>query len=81
MTFQYLKEAYKQQGNQLFTQVDSDRTKGNDSKLKEGRFRLDVKGKYFAQRVVRCCHRLPREAGDAPSLEAFRPGWALDNLV
>ena len=45
--FQYLKEDYKWEGNQLFTQIDSDRTRGNCFKLKEGRFRLDVRGKFF----------------------------------
>jgi len=35
--FQYLKGDYKQ-GNQLFTWVDSDRTRGNGFKLKEGRY-------------------------------------------
>ena len=28
MAFQYLKEAYKQEGERLFTRVDSDRTRG-----------------------------------------------------
>ena len=28
VAFQYLKEAYKQEGEQLFTQKDSDRTRG-----------------------------------------------------
>jgi len=41
-------------------------------KLKERRFRLDVKGNFFIERVVRCLNRLPREAVDTPSLEAFR---------
>ena len=36
--FQYLKGAYTQEGNQLFTQCDSDRTRGNGFKLKEGDF-------------------------------------------
>ena len=36
--FQYLKRDYKQEGSQLFTKVDSDRTRGNSFKLKEGKF-------------------------------------------
>ena len=41
--FQYLKGAYKQEGERLFMRVDSDRTRGNDLKLKQGRFRLDIR--------------------------------------
>ena len=33
MAFQYLKGAYKREGEQLFTRVDSDRTMGSDLKL------------------------------------------------
>ena len=61
--FQYLKGAYKQEGSQLFDRVDNSRTRGNDFKLKEGRFRLDIRGKFFTKRVVRCWNRLPREVG------------------
>ena len=32
--FQYLKEAYKQEGVRLFVRVDSDRTRGNGFKLR-----------------------------------------------
>ena len=81
--FQYLKGAYKQEGSQLFERVDNSRTRGNDFKLKEGRFRLDVRGKFFTMRVVRCWNRLPREVVDTPSLEAFkaRLDGALGSLV
>ena len=51
--FQYLKGAYKQEGSHLFDRVDNSRTRGNGLKLKEGRFRLDVRGKFFPMRVVR----------------------------
>ncbi|KFZ68930.1 hypothetical protein N338_12608, partial [Podiceps cristatus] len=55
----------------------------NGFKLKEGRFRLDLRKKFFTMRVVRHWHRLPREAVDAPSLEVFkaRLDEALSNLV
>jgi len=44
---QYLKGAYKQEGKQLFTQSDSDRTRGNGFKPIEDRFWLDVQKKFF----------------------------------
>ncbi|KFO13942.1 hypothetical protein N312_11393, partial [Balearica regulorum gibbericeps] len=52
-------------------------------KLKEGRFRLDIRKKFFIVRIVKHWNRLPREAVDAPSLEVFkaRLDGALGNLV
>ncbi|KFW71103.1 hypothetical protein AS28_01265, partial [Pygoscelis adeliae] len=70
--FQYLNGAYKKAGERLFTRACSDKTRGNGFKLKEGRFRLDIRKKFFTVRVVRHWNRLPREVVDAPSLELFK---------
>ena len=57
--FQYLKGVYKQEGERLFTRVDRDRTRGNGLKLRQGRFKLDIRRKFFTQRVVTHWNRLP----------------------
>ena len=61
----------------------SNRTRGNGFKLEEGRFRLDIRKKFFTVRVLRHWNRLTSEVADAPSLEAFkaRLDGALSNLL
>ncbi|GAB0186394.1 mitochondrial enolase superfamily member 1 [Grus japonensis] len=79
--YQYLKGPTGKVG--LFIRECSDRTRGHGFKLKEGRFRLDIRKKFFTVRVVRHWNRLPREVVDAPSLEVFktRLDEALGNVV
>lgn len=44
--FLYLKGACNQEGEQLFTLGDSDRTRGNNFRLRELIFRLYIKGNF-----------------------------------
>ncbi|KFQ84506.1 hypothetical protein N337_01851, partial [Phoenicopterus ruber ruber] len=81
--FQYLKGAYRKDGDRLFSRACSNRTRGNGFKLKEGRYRLDIRHNLFTVRVVKHWTRLPREVVEAPSLETFkvRLDGALGNLI
>jgi len=73
VAFQYLKGAYKQEGNKLFTWSDSDRIRRNGFKLEE-KFRLDVRKKLFSQWAVRPGHGCPESCG-CPIPEGAQ-GWA-----
>jgi len=70
--FQHLDGSYKKAGEELFARARSDRTRGNGFKLKEGRFRLNRRKKFFTMRVGRHWHRLTREAVAVPSLAVLK---------
>ena len=60
------RELIKKDGDQLFTWSDNDRTRGGGgggAKPKEGRFRLDVRRKFFTERVTFHWHCCPEKCG------------------
>jgi len=77
----YLKGVCRKDGDNLFSRGCCDRTSSNGFKLREGRFRLDIRKKFFTMRVVNHWNRFPRQVVDALSLQAFKDrGFGLADL-
>lgn len=69
------KGVYQRAGEEFFPRAYSDRTMGNSGKLKEGRFRLDIRKKFFTLSAMRHWNRLARDAVDSSSWNCSRLRW------
>jgi len=81
--FQYLNGGYRKDGENLSSKTCCDSTRSYGFKLREGRFRLCIGKKFFTMKVVKHWNRLPRDTGQAPSLETIkvRLDGTLSNLI
>lgn len=65
-TFQYLKGSCKKGGERLFSRICCNRTKGDGFKVKERRFRVNIKKTFVTLRMLVTLAEVPPVSGRFP---------------
>jgi len=67
VAFQYLKGNYRKEKDRLSNRVCSDRARGNGFKLKDGRFRLDIRKRFFNNKCSEILEEIAQRGGRCPA--------------
>lgn len=70
--YSFLRKGGGEGNAELFSLGSSDWIWWDNSKLHQGRFRLDIRKPFFTETVVKHWKKLPREEVDVPRLSVFR---------
>ncbi|KAK4828268.1 hypothetical protein QYF61_024933, partial [Mycteria americana] len=77
---QYIKRAYKKDRGRFFTRAWNDRTRGNSFKLKESRFRLDIRKRFFYDEGGRTLEQVSQRSCGCPIIGSVQcqVGWGFE---